>query len=120
LYSWGSRFSIYTGLPTVLGWDWHQKQQRGNFGGPVIDARAKQVEDFYNNPDPAQAIKTLSEFDVRYVILGQLETLHYSSAGLAKFQGGLGGVLDVVYQNQGLIIYQLKPSPAELAVLAYQ
>jgi YYY domain-containing protein len=118
LYRWSGRFSIYTGLPTVLGWDWHQKQQRGKFGGPVIDRRAQQVQQFYANPDPQQAIRFLSQFEVSYVIVGQLERLYFPAEGLAKFDAGLGHVLEVAYRNPELTIYRVAISHYDLTRLS--
>jgi len=118
LYRWGSRFSIYTGLPDVMGWDWHQKQQRGQFGGPVIDKRVQQVRRFYEDPDPKQALATLSEYDVKYVIVGQVEKLYYNNAGFAKFENGLGGALEVAYRNDSLTIYRVALDPEALALAA--
>jgi uncharacterized membrane protein len=118
LYRWGARFSIYTGLPTVLGWDWHQKQQRGDFGGVFIDQRQQKAQRFYNDPDAGQALATLSEFDVRYVIVGQVERLYFNEAGLRKFEDGLGGALEPVFENETTTIYRVALDPVELAVRA--
>jgi YYY domain-containing protein len=110
LYRWGGRFSIYTGLPAVLGWDWHQVQQRGDFGY-MVGQRATEVDDFYTNPDVASAQAFLRRYNVSYVIVGRLEQLYYSAPGLAKFQEGLDGVLQTVFQNAELTIYRVdKPA----------
>jgi YYY domain-containing protein len=107
LYRWGGRFSIYTGLPTVLGWDWHQTQQRGDLAF-MVSQRGKDVDKFYSDPDVGQAVSFLQEYGVRYVIVGQVERLYYLGDGLAKFDSGLNGALEVAYQNPDLTIYRVK------------
>jgi len=106
IYRWGSRFAIYTGLPDVLGWDWHQTQQRG--GGPV-QQRAADVDAFYTSPDVQSAVKFLHAYNVSYVILGQVERLYYPPQGIDKFNSNLNGALEPVYNNQGLTIYKVRP-----------
>ena len=109
LYRWGSRFSIYTGLPTVLGWDWHQVQQRGELGSQVQE-RAQQVDAFYAEPDVEQALRFIRQYGVEYVIVGKVEKLYYPAEGLQKFDSGLNGALQVVYSNSDLTIYWVVPS----------
>jgi uncharacterized membrane protein len=106
LYRWGGRFSIYTGLPTVLGWDWHETQQRGALSF-LVGERATDVEAFYSDSNVQQALDFLHRYDVRYVIVGQVEELYYPKQGLAKFQTGLDGALEVAYSNPGLVIYRV-------------
>ncbi len=106
LYRWGGRFSIYTGLPAVLGWDWHQTQQRGKLSY-MVDQRGSAVDSFYANPDEANALRFLRQYGVQYVIVGQVERLYYPAGGLAKFSTGLGGVLSVAYENPQLRIYKV-------------
>jgi uncharacterized membrane protein len=116
-YSWGARFSIYTGLPTVIGWGWHQKQQRGEFENMVTE-REKDLTDFYSSPTIEPAIDFLRKYRVQYVIIGELERLHYPAEGLAKFPAMSGRELDLVFQNEKVKIYKvvdlppLMPSPS--------
>lgn len=106
LYRWGSRVSIYTGLPTVIGWDWHQKQQRSILPGQTIDRRIEDVRTIYNTPDPIQAASLLSRYDVQYIYVGPLEQLYYDPNGLAKFDQPTD-LWSLIYQNDQVKIYQV-------------
>jgi len=106
LYRWGSRISVYTGLPTVLGWDWHQKQQRWGYRW-AVDQRARDVAAFYSTPDPQEAMALLRRYGVKYVIVGQLERLYYPREGLAKFDAMEGKYLELVYRNRETRIYRV-------------
>ncbi len=107
-YRWGSRFSIYTGLPTVQGWNWHQKQQRSVVPGTVIDRRVAHVREIYETTDLARARKLLNYYDVSYIIVGELERAYYNPAGLAKFDiWAQEGYLERVYAGGVVTIYRV-------------
>ena len=84
-YRWGSRFSVYTGLPTVQGWNWHQRQQRSVVPSIDVERRVNHVQEIYNTPDPLRAHSLIDLYDVRYIIVGGLERAYYAPEGLAKF-----------------------------------
>lgn len=117
-YRWGSRFSIYTGLPTVQGWNWHQRQQR-SVVPQVVERRVSQVQELYSTTDLARAQKLLDTYQVSYVIVGGLERAYYSAEGLAKFEMLAGqGYLRPVYSGGVVTIYEVvgrgtsAPAPA--------
>ncbi len=106
-YRWGARIAKYTGLPTVLGWDWHQKQQRGDFAW-MIDKRLRDVRTIYNDPSPEMALELLGRYDVKYVYVGGLERAYYDPSGLRKFEDMLAsGSIKKVYNADDVIIYEV-------------
>lgn len=112
LYRWGGRVSIYTGLPSIIGWDWHQKQQRAAVSGQVVDWRLQDLRELYNTYDIAVATEILKRYDVGYVYVGSLERAYYDGQGLAKFDQMVGLNLTVVYDRANVIIYRVTDSGA--------
>jgi YYY domain-containing protein len=108
LYRWGSRISVYTGLPTIVGWDWHQKQQRAALDGAIIDWRLQDVRDLYNSTDVELTRRILARYDVRYVYVGELEQAYYAPEGLAKLENMVGSALDIVYREGPVTIYRVR------------
>jgi YYY domain-containing protein len=107
-YRWGSRFSVYTGLPTVQGWNWHQRQQRSVVPSVEVERRVNHVQEIYNTPDPLRAHSLIDLYGVRYIIVGGLERAYYSPEGLAKFDAlAQQGLLKPVYQGGAVTIYEV-------------
>ena len=112
LYRWGSRVSKYTGLPTIVGWDWHQKQQRASVSSEVVDWRLQDLRDLYNTHEVDVAAEILDRYHVGYVYVGELEQAYYDAKGLAKFDEMVGSALDVAYRQGPVTIYRVRHSGA--------
>lgn len=121
-YRWASRISINTGLPTILGWHFHQTQQRNlpNFDR-LLATRFNNVKAFYETTDIEATWELIQFYDIEYIVVGTLERILYEdvlppdplssggeadtfrtnlSAGLDKFDTMVElGLLEVVYQR---------------------
>jgi len=106
IYKWGSRVSIYTGLPTILGWDWHETQQRDGYK-QMIQERSADVERAYGSPDPNEALGILHKYGVTWVYVGGLERAYYPAVGLDKFRSM--PQLRLAYDADGVQIYEVQP-----------
>lgn len=108
-YRWQSRVAIYTGLPSVIGWNFHQRQQRTFDPMPrLVQQRVANVNAFYSIPDIGIAWDILRHYDVSYVIVGALERAYYPSEGLAKFKRMVErGLLEVIYDHMGATVYKV-------------
>ncbi len=107
-YTWFSRYSIYTGLPTVVGWQWHQEQQRVVMPSGTVAARGQEVQQFYRSTDLNEAKAFLKKYDVRYIVVGQLERAAFPE-GLAKFEELDQTLWQMVYRDGETVIYQVLP-----------
>ena len=104
-YRWGGRIANYTGLPTIIGWPWHQIQQRFDYREQV-DRRARDVHLAYESTDIGTKVDILRKYGVSYVVLGDLEKLNYAPEGLALFDYmEEAGLISRVYDNEGTAIF---------------
>jgi uncharacterized membrane protein len=109
---------VYTGLPTIIGWQWHQEQQRWGYRWAVGD-RAKDVDRIYSTTSSSEALSLMRRYGVEYVYVGQLERLYYPGDGLDKFaDDGLDGRLDEVYRNDQVRIYHVPVGQGALPIAA--
>ena len=106
-YRWGSRVSTHSGLPTVIGWEWHQQQQRWEHQNE-INARMNDVDAIYTTPGFQMAQDLLDKYQIKYIFVGEVEKLYYPAIGLEKIYSGLDGKLEKIYDQHGVVIMKVK------------
>jgi YYY domain-containing protein len=108
-YRWNGRIAIYTGLPSVLGWNFHQRQQR-TFDPLTmwVEQRERNVKYFYNSTDIVGSARILQAYDVGYVIVSSFETAAHAPDGIAKL-GDMAdmGLLETAFLRGEAQIYQV-------------
>jgi uncharacterized membrane protein len=100
-YTGNAVISTHTGLPAVLGWFGHESQWRG--GGELLGPRQNDLVTLFCSKDWEETRGILEQYQIRYVIIGNLEREayraggNYCPAGLyeAKFQRYLQPVFEL-------------------------
>jgi YYY domain-containing protein len=73
-YSNYARISIYTGLPTVLGWGNHEGQWRDQ---ALQGTRSDDIQTLYTNNDWTTTQEIINRYNIRYIFVGNLERSTY-------------------------------------------
>jgi uncharacterized membrane protein len=112
----GSRISAATGLPTIIGWERHQQQQRYP---DTLPSRVADVRTLYTSPDSGEKASILRRYNVEYVVVGDLERVYPtannectpsgSEAGIEAFDAMVGTTLEVAHASRGTTIYRVLP-----------
>lgn len=107
IYRWGSRVSIYTGLPTVIGWDWHEKAHRSYLDPYDIDVRVNDVKRLYETNSFVEFWQLVNKYNIEYIYVGELERAYYGEKSLADFEKLTPNIFKTIYKNPGVTIHKI-------------
>jgi YYY domain-containing protein len=95
------RISVFSGLPTVIGWGVHEWLWRGSYD--VVAPRKEEVRQLYETEDGALIKHLLDKYNIRYVIIGELERRKFPQLNEQRFdQFGT-----VVFRSGSTVIYTI-------------
>ena len=122
-----SRFSGLTGIPTLVGWQNHERQWRGDTYPAVTDARIENgqrrdrvsdVQELYTTQDWARAWQVIDRYGIDYIVVGAsersmiMQMAGNDSSRLSDYQNGLdkfAQVLTPVCQFGSTAVYRVAP-----------
>ncbi len=107
-YSYSSRISTFTGLPTLMGWVGHEVQWRVNWVKQSqaeqadFDSRGASLDTIYTNPNPSVVLAAMAHYNAQYLYVGDFERSKYPKADLKRF----GTFMRSIYNVDGVTIFQ--------------
>ncbi len=106
-YQWNSRFSVQTGLPAIVGWGNHMRQQYGALASEV-DQRIDDMQTLYTTDNVSEVRRILEKYKVQYVIVGRLERVYATPAALDNFEAMVrGGELVRAFVDEDAVVYRI-------------
>jgi YYY domain-containing protein len=103
-YRWTGRIAATTGIPTVIGWPYHESQQRANHGLAVDDRHADATA-FYVASDDDVRLDVLWRRDVDLVVFGTAERVLAGPEGAAAVRSL--PCLDVVFEHASTFVAEV-------------
>lgn len=96
-YTWNNRVAVQTGLPSVMGWANHMRQQYQHLH-PEIDSRITDIYFLYTTRSPEQVREIIRKYDIEYIVIGIQERANMQPETLDIFYDMLhNGELSLAY-----------------------
>jgi uncharacterized membrane protein len=93
-----------TGRATLLGWDGHESQWRGDAYGKMAQGRPEAIEKIYRIASSEEIVTILAEWGIDYVFVGPAEIENY---GITAFRlEEMGAVMDTVFSRGQVRIFR--------------
>jgi uncharacterized membrane protein len=92
-----NRISTMTGRATLLGWDGHESQWRGEAYGSMAEGRPGAIESVYRTASPDEISTILDEWKIDYVFVGPSEIEQYGITPMRLEE--LAEAMDVVFER---------------------
>ncbi|PWR70751.1 DUF2298 domain-containing protein [Methanospirillum stamsii] len=97
-YQYTSRISSFTGIPTIIGWQFHEYMWRGNTPDGWYSQRGSDVRTMYENPE--QTTLLMRSYNASLLYVGPEENKKYTVSICPDD-------FHVLYKNHDVTIYQL-------------
>jgi YYY domain-containing protein len=99
-----NRVSAMTGRATLLGWDGHESQWRGDAYAEMARRRPEALVTVYRDGTPDEVRRILREWDIDYVYLGPTEIAQYgvNEARLRR----LSEAMDLVFEQGQVRVFR--------------
>jgi YYY domain-containing protein len=108
-YSFYGRISVFTGLPTLMGWAGHEQQWRltwleNNANNAEYLRRGPDIDKIYTSPDPHVVLSLMARYKAQYLYIGPLEIEKYTNVNLHRYNA----FMQVLYKSKGVTIYKVR------------